>query len=164
MTEEKKYAWVDTLTAQIKDVWNVTEFHRNDGSKGTVQRILLYHNPTLVIWTIAEVGKNMKDTSITVTNLKKKVNKDGFNELHTTKNTVIKYLETQASKEYEYEKQSISNVGEASLAGVKLQPATDVDVNISEEIFAELRMMKAVMENNYLALKKMLEEIGENIS
>ena len=97
---------METRILKIKDVWDRKTFNRKDGSMGTVQKILVVDDHSLTIWDQEAVNVH-KGTSIKVDCLNKKKNRDGYDEWHTTKSSLIT-VATDMDKETYHEDKILS--------------------------------------------------------
>ena len=97
---------METRVLKIKDVWDRKTFNRKDGSMGTVQKILVVDDHSLTIWD-KEAVKFDKFTVIKVDCLNKKKNRDGYDEWHTSKSSLIT-VATDMDKETYHEDKILS--------------------------------------------------------
>ena len=97
---------METRILKIRERWDRKEFSRRDGSIGTVQKILVFNDLSLTIWD-KEAVKFDEGTSIKVDCLKKKKNRDGYDEWHTSKSSLIT-VASDMDKETYYESKIIS--------------------------------------------------------
>ena len=90
MTEQRKNEWIKQKDFVCKEVWNRKEFNRPDGSTGSVQKIINEGDKSVVLWDMDDqLGIIKDDMKYSVTGVRIRPNRDGYDEYNTGKFSTI---------------------------------------------------------------------------
>ena len=82
--------WIKQKDFVCKEVWEQSSGKRDDGSEWTLQKILNENDHTLLLWSMDDqTGIIKPGIKYSVTGIKEKVNRDGYDEYSTGKFSTI---------------------------------------------------------------------------
>ena len=90
MNKQTTTEWIKQRDFVCKDIWDKREFKRTDGSTGSIQKILNVDDHNLLVWDHDDLkGIIIPGEKYSVTGIREKKNRDGYDEWNTGKFSTI---------------------------------------------------------------------------